>query len=60
MACDFGLEIDNGCGADDLELDKLATLTNVSVLAFLGSIRGASAALDQLPADEELVWRSSL
>ena len=59
MACDFGIEIDNGCGTDDLDLDELATLTNVSALAFLESIMGNSAALDQLPSDEELVFESN-
>jgi predicted dienelactone hydrolase len=59
MACDFGLEIDNGCGEDDLDLDELATLTNVSTLAFLESVRGQPEALEQLPSTEEMVWASS-
>lgn len=59
MACDFGLESDNGCGADDLPLDELAALTNVSALAFLESVRGRSEAIEQLPSTEEMVWSSN-
>jgi predicted dienelactone hydrolase len=61
MACEFGIESDNGCGPDDLELEQFKGWVNTSALAFLESVRGVEGAMNQLPsAVGELSWEQSL
>lgn len=57
IACELGLEADNGCGADDVDLDAFTAQVGLISLAFLESTLGTSGAIEQLPTtDEALVW----
>jgi predicted dienelactone hydrolase len=57
IACDLGIEADNGCGAENVDLDAFTHDVGVASLAFLESTLGVPGSIEQLPTtDPDISW----